>query len=77
MLKFLDVNSKPIDVYYNRLSIFVSAFKFIFTTLKIRKKKTKTHRKKCEAIYVSSVSAVSDRRSVLREWFLYPVVAHI
>ena len=41
MLKFLDVNSKPIDVYYNRLSIFVSAFKFIFTTLKIRKEKQK------------------------------------
>ena len=75
MLKFLDVNSKPIDAYYNHLSISVSAFKFILKYLKLEKKTPQTHSKKCEAIYVSSVSAVSDRRSVFREWFLYPVVA--
>lgn len=66
-LKLLDVNNKHIDAYYNCLSIFVSAFKFILKHLKLEKKKLQTHRKKCEAIYASSVSAISDGRSVLRE----------
>ena len=36
-LIFLDVNGKHIDAYYIHLSIFVSAFKFLFKTFKNRK----------------------------------------
>lgn len=68
-MKFLDVNSKHIDAYYNCLSIFVSAIKFTLKHLKLERKKKlqNLEKKKCEAIYVSSVSAISDGRSVLRE----------
>ena len=37
-LNCLDVNSKDIDAYYNCLSIFVSALKFILKHLKLEKK---------------------------------------
>lgn len=40
-LKLLDVNNKHIDAYYNCLSIFVSAFKFILKHLKLEKKNYK------------------------------------
>lgn len=42
-LKLLDVNNKHIDAYYNCLSIFVSAFKFILKHLKLEKKKNYKH----------------------------------
>ena len=38
-MKFLDVNSKHIDAYYNCLSIFVSAIKFTLKHLKLERKK--------------------------------------
>ena len=74
-LNCLDVNSKDIDAYYNCLSIFVSAFKFILKHLKLEKKKQTHREKKKVRLSMSSVSAVSDGRSVLREWLLCPVVA--